>query len=63
MGKERMQKRANDDRVVRSYPQVAEQLRRRHGWNLSSVRVCQICTAAESKIWLAMMKLIAEEGL
>lgn len=63
MDKERKQKRSNDDRVIRSYSQVAEQLRLRHGWKLSKDRVCQICVAAENKIREALTELMADEVL
>lgn len=63
MDKERKQKRPGDDRVIRSYSQVAEQLRLRHGWKLSKDRVCQICVAAENKIRLAMIELMTGEVL
>ena len=36
--------------TVRTYPEIAKEIERRHGWRMTAVRVQQICAAAERKI-------------
>lgn len=48
--------------AIRTHEQVAEQLRLRHGWTMSSNTVRLICRSAENKIRRAMAEFVEKEG-
>jgi hypothetical protein len=58
--KRRRYVRAEAGDALRTYEEIREELFRRHGWKMSTVRVQQLCTRAEAKLRRRLIALLAE---